>query len=77
MAVIVDNRYEILEKEEVGKCLSNGEKVKCYKYTYKDLRTGEIETGYGDKDYNEVVRRLGFNPTSRNWDIESKLAKIA
>ena len=55
MAVIVDNRYEILEKEEVGKCLSNGEKVKCYKYTYKDLRTGEIETGYGDKDYNEVV----------------------
>ena len=25
MGVIVDNRYEILEKEEVGKCLSNGE----------------------------------------------------
>ena len=55
MGVIVDNRYEILEKEEVGKCLSNGEKVKCYKYTYKDLYTGEIEIGYGDKDYNQVV----------------------
>ena len=23
------------------------------------------------------VCRLGFNPTSRNWDIESKLAKVA
>ncbi len=28
--------------------------------------------------YNEnKVCRLGFNPTSRNWDIESKLAKVA
>ena len=27
--------------------------------------------------YGYPVCRLGFNPTSRNWDIESKLAKVA
>lgn len=53
--VVVEGRYEILEKEKVEKCLSNGEKVKCYRYKYKDLKTGETEIGYGDKDYNNAI----------------------
>ncbi len=27
--------------------------------------------------YSQKVRRLGFNPTSRNWNIKTKLENVA